>query len=61
MKYLLALIILAAIIAFGGFVWMISLGALSHIFDVPRLAISFWQSVLVSIIFGLLFSAGSRN
>lgn len=39
----------------AGFIWMLCLGALSHIFDAPQLAISYWQSVCVAIIFSLLF------
>lgn len=39
----------------GGWVTMLCLGALAHVFSVPELAISFWHSVLVSMIIGLLF------
>lgn len=45
---------------FGGFIWMICLGALAHIFNAPSLAISFWKSVVVGVIFAVLFGGISR-
>lgn len=59
---ILALIIAAVIIApfvlLGGWIVMLCLGALAHIFVVPALAIGFWQSVLVSVILSILFHRG---
>lgn len=54
---LVVLGIIVPAVLFGGLVWMLALGALSHIFNVPNLAIGYWQSVLVSLIFALLFGA----
>lgn len=46
-----AYIVIAALIALlNGFLWMVALGALSHIFNVPNLAIGYWSSVLVAFI-----------
>lgn len=57
-------VILILIIPFallGGWIWMLGLGALSHIFDVPNLAIGFWQSVLVAFIVNLLIGGGVKS
>lgn len=49
-----------AIVTFlGGWVTMLCLGALAHIFGLHFLAIGFWPSCLVSFILGLLFRGGS--
>lgn len=42
----------------GGFIWMISFGALANIFDMQNLAIGYWNSVLVFFIITALFSLG---
>ena len=49
------LVLLVGVFLFSGFVWMICLGALAHIFNVPDLAIGYWASVVVAIIFSALF------
>lgn len=57
------LLLVVPLFLLGGFIWMICLGALSHIFDIPKLAIGYWPSVLVGVIFSLLFGGakGSKN
>lgn len=57
MNFFIAGFILALI---GGFIWMICLGALSHIFDIPKLAIGYWPSVLVAVIANFLLGAARR-
>jgi hypothetical protein len=55
----IALVVLAAFLVpallCGGWIIMLCLGALAHIFGVAGLAIAFWPSVLVSVILGVLF------
>ena len=59
---LIAVLIVAFLFALiGGYTWMICLGVLSHIFDVPSLAISYWQSVVVAFIANLLLGGFSRT
>lgn len=58
---ILIVLVVVPVILMGGFIWMILLGALSHIFNVPNLAISFWQSVLVSLIFSLIFGSLGKD
>lgn len=59
---ILAIIIVSIValplILFGGWVVMLCLGVLAHIFGVAALAIGFWQSVLVSLILNILFNRG---
>lgn len=61
LKVSLVLIVLAGLLApavlFGGWVTMLCLGALAHIFSASTLAIAFWPSVLVSLIIGILFGS----
>lgn len=52
----LTALILAPFILLGGWIVMLCLGALAHIFVVPALAIGFWQSTLVSVILAILFN-----
>jgi len=63
MKVLITLIAVAAILApaflIGGWVTMLCLGALAHIFHATALAIAFWPSVLVTFIMGILFGSVS--
>lgn len=49
----------AALLA--GFIWMIGLGILSHIFHVKNLAIGFWPSVLVAFVVNLLLGGLRRK
>lgn len=62
LRLLLVLLVLglfaAPFVLFGGWVVMLCLGALAHIFGVAALAISYWASVLVSIILSILFNRG---
>lgn len=57
----IALAILAPAVLLSGWVVMLCLGALSHIFVVPTLAIGFWPAVLVSFIISLLFGGVARD
>lgn len=50
-------LVLAPIFLFSGWVWMLGLGGLSHIFGVPELAIGYWQSVVVAMIISILIGA----
>jgi hypothetical protein len=50
-----AAIIIAPFVLLGGWIVMLCLGALAHIFAVATLAIGFWQSCLVALILEILF------
>ena len=62
---LVAIVVLAGLVApailFGGWITMLCLGALAHIFSVPTLAIAYWPSVLVDVILFLLFGSVGRG
>jgi len=56
----IAIVVLGAIIVLplfllGGWIVMLCLGALAHIFGIWNLAIGFWPSLLVGIILSILF------
>jgi hypothetical protein len=53
----LASIIILPIVLFGGWIVMLCLGALAHIFGPAAtfLAVGYWQSCLVALIFAVLF------
>lgn len=57
-------IVLFGILAFlGNGVFMIVLGGLSHIFEAPKLALSFWETLLLSVglsIVGGFFKSTSK-
>jgi len=59
MAFLIGLIVAAIIIApfvlLSGWIVMLCLGALAHIFVLPWLAIGFGPSCLVALIFAVLF------
>lgn len=63
MKVILVLVILLLLGLLGGFVWMIGLGILSHVFHAKNLAIGFWPSVLVAFVVNLLLGGlrGTRD
>lgn len=61
MKIIFVLIIFVLAALLTGFFWMIGLGVLSHIFHEPRLAIGYWQSVLVALVVNLLLGGFSRS
>jgi hypothetical protein len=52
---ILIFLLVSAVILLGGFIWMLGLGALAHIFGVSALAIGYWQSCIVALIVGILF------
>jgi hypothetical protein len=56
---LLFLLIAAPFLLFAGWITMLCLGALAAIFSAPALAIGFWPSVLVTLIFSWLFQGHS--
>lgn len=61
---ILVILLTVGLVFLGGFIWMVCLGALSHIFDAKKLAIGFWPSVLVSVIASALlggFRAGTKS
>lgn len=59
--FVVAGLILAPAVLFGGWITMLCLGALASIFDAPNLAIGYWSSVLVSLILWLLVGhAGAK-
>jgi hypothetical protein len=49
------ILLLAPFLLLSGWIVMLCLGALAHIFGVAALAIGFWQSTLVSVILAILF------
>lgn len=61
MKLIIIMLYFAFLVLLGGFIWMICLGALSHIFGFEKLAIAFWPSVLVSLIFNILLGRSRSN
>lgn len=52
---LLAAIIIFPFVLLGGWIVMLCLGALAHIFGVAALSIGFWQSCLVALILEIIF------
>lgn len=46
--------IIAPFILFGGWIAMLGLRALAHIFGVTALAVGYWQSLLVALILAVL-------
>jgi hypothetical protein len=57
--FLIGLVVAALIVApfvlLGGWIVMLCLGALAHIFGIVALSVGFWQSCLVSLILAILF------
>jgi hypothetical protein len=50
-----AAVIILPFVLLGGWVVMLCLGALAHIFGAVALSIGFWQSCLVALILEILF------
>jgi hypothetical protein len=48
-------LIIIPFVLLGGWIVMLCLGALAHIFGWTALAIGFWQSTLVAVILEILF------
>lgn len=53
---LLTILIIIGFILLAGLIWMIGLGFLASIFQAPNLAIGYWESVAVALIFSVLFA-----
>jgi hypothetical protein len=57
----IVLLIAAAFALPGAYLLMIILGALSHMLNLPGLAIGFWASYLITILFSMFVTGSSRS